>query len=378
MSDTRAAATRRLLLVNQFAVKLGFNLLMPFLADHLARDLGCPAWAVGLILGLRNVGQRGLCLVGGAMADRFGCKPPIVAGCAMRTGAFALLGWATDLPVLMIASTLTGFAGALFDPGVRAYLAAEADTERGTGVAAAFGRFTAAGQAGLLIGPIVGAALVQVGFQLAAVTAGGVFALLTVLQAWRLPAVRPAATARVRDRGFLADRRFLALCAVMSIAYVLSFQVYTTIPLALGETGMTWIFMLSAVAGIAAQPVVSALRLPPARGLVVALALSGSAFAPMLVGPRGAPFTAVLLAVATCLVGTYEMDLIVRMARGRRVATHYGLYATASGVATAAGSCLTGWLWDAGSPRLVWLVLHTAGLLAACGLTVLLPRLDRQ
>lgn len=116
----------RLLMVNQFAINLAFYMLMPYLAAHLAGQLGLAAWAVGLVLGVRNFSQQGMFLIGGTIADRFGYKAPIMVGCLLRTGGFALLGWVDSLPALMAASAATGFAGALFNPAVRAYLAAEA------------------------------------------------------------------------------------------------------------------------------------------------------------------------------------------------------------------------------------------------------------
>lgn len=60
----------QLLMVNQFAINLGFYMLMPYLADHLAHGLGLAAWAVGLVLGVRNLSQQGMFLIGGTLADR--------------------------------------------------------------------------------------------------------------------------------------------------------------------------------------------------------------------------------------------------------------------------------------------------------------------
>ena len=97
-------------------------MLMPYLADHLSGGLGLVGWLVGLILGVRNFSQQGMFLVGGSLADRFGYKPMIVAGCALRTGGFALLGLVDAVPALFVASAATGFAGALFNPAVRAYI----------------------------------------------------------------------------------------------------------------------------------------------------------------------------------------------------------------------------------------------------------------
>ncbi len=109
----------QLLLVNQLTINLGFYMLMPFLAQHLAGSLGLAAWAVGLVLGVRNFSQQGMFLLGGALADRFGFKPLIVAGCTLRTVGFAALAVVVDtLPALIAASAATSFAGALFNPAV--------------------------------------------------------------------------------------------------------------------------------------------------------------------------------------------------------------------------------------------------------------------
>ncbi|MBU3750811.1 MAG: MFS transporter, partial [Mycobacterium sp.] len=110
----------RLLMINQFGINLGFYMLMPYLAGYLAGPLGLAAWAVGLVLGVRNFSQQGMFIVGGTLADRLGYKPLIVAGCLLRTAGFGLLVFAHSLPAVLIASAATGFAGALFNPAVRA------------------------------------------------------------------------------------------------------------------------------------------------------------------------------------------------------------------------------------------------------------------
>ena len=107
----------RLLMINQFGINLGFYMLMPYLAGYLAGPLGLAAWAVGLVLGVRNFSQQGMFIVGGTLADRLGYKPLIVAGCLLRTAGFGLLVFAHSLPAVLIASAATGFAGALFNPG---------------------------------------------------------------------------------------------------------------------------------------------------------------------------------------------------------------------------------------------------------------------
>ena len=55
----------KLLLVNQLTINVGFYMLMPYLAGHLSGTLALPAALVGLVLGVRNLSQQGMFLVGG-------------------------------------------------------------------------------------------------------------------------------------------------------------------------------------------------------------------------------------------------------------------------------------------------------------------------
>ncbi|MFJ2033824.1 MFS transporter [Streptosporangium sp. NPDC087985] len=395
----------QLLLLNQFTIKLGFNLLMPYLAGHLTNGLGYAAWAVSLVLSMRNISQRGMCLVGGNLADRIGCKRAIVIGCALRTAGFALLGLAGSLPALLIASALTGFAGALFDPAVRAYLAAETGSRR----AEAFGLFNMAGQAGLLLGPLAGLALACLDFRVVAAVAATLFAGLTVLQARALPAQVPSeGEPGPVWRPVLANRRFLAFSAVMATAYMLSFQVYLTLPLvmekALGvenNIGMGQMFTLCALVVIAGQSRVTTWvrgRWTPTQSLLRGLMMTGAAFLPLvivgspvpvMVGPEEVAeivgitpilLTAVLLALGTMLICPFEMDVIVGLAGGRLIATHYGLYATISGLGLTLGGLAIGFLWDFaaahGAYRLPWIALALLGCCGALGLSALNRTLD--
>lgn len=182
----------RLLMVNQFAINVGFYMLMPYFAGHLSGGLHLAAWTVGLVLGMRNLSQQGLFLLGGTLADRLGYRPVIIAGCLLRTAGFALLGFADVLPALLVASAMTGFAGALFNPAVRAYVAHGAGERR----VEAFALFNVFYQAGILLGPLIGVALLTADFRLVCVAAAAIFAALTVLQLSALPPCRTEAPQR--------------------------------------------------------------------------------------------------------------------------------------------------------------------------------------
>ncbi|NGO14561.1 MFS transporter [Streptomyces sp. HC44] len=385
----------RLLMMNQFAINLGFYMLMPYLADHLAHGLGLAAWAVGLVLGVRNLSQQGMFLVGGTLADRYGCKPMILAGCALRTVAFSLLAVAGSLPVLIAASALTGLAGALFNPAVRAYLAAEAGQERRVEAFAVFNVFY---QAGILVGPLAGLALLAWDFSAVCAVAAIIFGALAVLQARVLP-VRPPAdrSAEPAWRAVAADwwtiaanRPFLLFAAAMSGSYVLAFQVYLALPLRARElfgeqaglvTGA--VFAVSALAALSGQlklTVWAKRTLSGPRAIVYGLVAMGAAFLPLLpasygvvAGVGGLALCAALLAWGGALLYPFEMDTVVRLSGNRLVATYYGAYNTASGIAISLGNLAVGALFDTGVRWLPWAVLAATGLLCA-GLVAALHR----
>ncbi|NGO80542.1 MFS transporter [Streptomyces sp. YC504] len=382
----------RLLMVNQFAINLGFYMLMPYLADHLGHGLGLAAWAVGLVLGVRNLSQQGMFLVGGTLADRYGCKPMILAGCALRTVAFALLGFAQSLPALLVASALTGLAGALFNPAVRAYLAAEAGEERRV---EAFATFNVFYQAGILVGPLAGLALLAWDFRAVCAASAVIFGALALLQAQALPGrppldrgAEPAWRAVLGDwRSIAANRPFLLFALAMSGSYVLAFQVYLALPLRARElfgehTGVVTgaVFAVSALAALSGQLRLTAWAkrtLSGPRAIACGLALMGAAFLPLLYdgpfvyGVLSLALCAALLAWGGALLYPFEMDTVVRLSGERLVATYYGAYNTASGLAIAAGNLAVGTLFDTGVTWLPWAALAATGAVCATAITAL-------
>ncbi|MES4909081.1 MULTISPECIES: MFS transporter [unclassified Streptomyces] len=397
----------RLLMVNQFTINLGFYMLMPYLAAHLSGTLGLAGWLVGLILGVRNFSQQGMFLVGGTLADRFGYKPLIVAGCVLRTAGFAALGLVDSLPALLAASAATGLAGALFNPAVRAYVAADAGERR----VEAFALFNVFYQTGILLGPLVGMVLTGIDFRVTCLVAAAVFAVLSVVQIRALPsrraddakdggrdAARESVWSQWRD--VVANRPFLLFSAAMIGSYVLSFQVYLALPLEVrrlggqGEAGTAAVALLFAVSGLSTilgQTKVTAwckARMEPGRALAWGLLIMGVAFVPLLSAtavpePEGGAgrwllaavppaLSALLLALGTMIAYPFEMDTIVRLSGDRLVATHYGLYNTICGVGITLGNLLTGAALDAaraaGMSALPWCALLALGLACAAAL----------
>lgn len=389
----------QVLCLNQVGINIGFYMLMPYLAAHLTGRLGVAAWAAGLILGVRNFSQQGLFLVGGTLADRIGYKPMIMLGCGLRTIGFAAFAVSESLVVLIAAAALTGFAGALFNPAARAYIAHQAGDQR----VEAFSVFNVFYQLGILIGPLAGLALIAWDFTAVCLTAAAIFAGLTVLQARCLPSQAGAESGSVRPvltdwREAVGNRPFMAFATAMLASYALSFQVYLGLPLEIErrtgrQNGIVAIFAVSAVLTLGLQIRLTAWckgRWTAGRTIAHGLALMGLAFVPLaLPYPAEHPHstgvaalvpvmcTATLLTAGTMMVFPFEMAMISTLGGGRLVGTYYGLYNLLSGAGILVGNLATGAVLDLGRrlhmPALLWLSLLVIGLVSAAAV----HRLDR-
>jgi MFS family permease len=174
-------------------------------------------------------------------------------------------------------------------------------------------------------------------------------------------------------------------------SYVLSFQIYLALPLQLQRTlphptaATGALFAISALVTIGAQVRLTdwcRRRWPPGRCLTVGLAIMGAAYVPLALSTGGGPavtLTAVaaasaMLALGSAMAYPFEMHTIVTLARGQRVATHYGLYHSIAGVGILAGNAGLGALIAHAGPTLPWLVLLAVGAAA----TIAVYTLDRS
>lgn len=382
----RLPLVMKLLVSTQLAFNIGFYMVLPYLAAHLVDDLALAGSMVGLVLGLRTFSQQGLFVVGGTLADRWGAKPVILAGCALRVVGFVLLGVSGGLPGVVAGALLTGFAAALFSPAVESSLAREAG-ESEFDRAEVFAMFAVSGQVGSVVGPLVGTALLLVDFRLACLVAAGAFVLILLAHAVWLPR-RPAPHAgEPMLAGWaevVANRRFLAFAAGYS-AYLLCYnQLYLALPAELARVGapeaLGWLFVVASVLVIVGQVHVTrwARRSGGTRALVLGFGLMALAFAVVAAALSAdalwpAVVFVVLLTSGQMLAVPIAQDLVPRLAGERRLGAYFGVLSSAGGIAVLVGSTAVGALLD-GPPLVPWLVLAVVPLVSAVVVGRLLRR----
>lgn len=397
----------RLLLVNQLAGNTGFYMLIPFLADYLLDDIGLSAATVGVVLGIRNLSQQGLFLVGGSAADRLGARGVIIVGAAIRAVGFALFAVGGSLTVVLLAAALTGFAGALFNPAVRAYIAQDSGERR----AEAFALFNVFGNVGSTLGPVLGVWLVAIGFRVTAVVAAGIFAALTLAQFLVLPA-REVATSRggvAADlREVVANRAFWGFALALMGMFALQSQIYFVLTLQAQQVAgpggaapaVAALFITETVITIAFQVRVTRLcKQGMARGPAMALGLAvmGLAFlvppagAALIPGPTGSGAAgsgvlavvtglgpvlagAGVLALGVMIAQPFVNELIPAFGPPRLTGTYFGAFYMLAGLATVCLTPLVGTVIDVGGDALAWgpgLLCAAAGLASAAAVLLL-------
>jgi MFS family permease len=403
----------RTLLGAQLVFNLGFYAVVPFLAGAMVADYGLGTAAIGLVLGARTFSQQGMFLLGGMLADRWGARRAILTGCLVRIAGYTTLAAASDFTLFLLGAVLTGAGGALFSPALESRLShadqpsGTEDPSRGRNRRSVFVWLAITGEVGAVLGPVLGSALLEWGFD-AALTAGiGVFTVVTVLLWWLLPAepahlsqdhggeVPITAPSVARPRwACLRDRRFVVFCVLAATNMLVYNQLYFAVPVELGRRGLdgAWLgalFLLASVLTLALQLPASAVgqRLGPGRALTLGFVLEACAFtiaALTSVHPGSATGSMVPLtaAVAVMIMGHMLLtptilSLIPRFVpapgapRGR--GAYYGLAATCGGIAVLAGNAVLGGLldltdrhhWWPGTP---WVPLIVLALLASAAL----------
>lgn len=395
----------RLLVINQFGINVGFYMLLPFLAAYMSENLGYSAAMIGLVLGIRNLSQQGMFLIGGTAADRLGCRPMIIAGCALRVVSFGFFAIFTSLPGLVAAAVLTGLAGALFNPAVRTYLMHEGG-ERRADVFAVFNVFS---HAGTLVGPLLGAALLNVDFRLCAVIACIAFTILTVAQVFVLPR-REIEAQRESTLGswrtVVTNVRFVAFTLACSAYFGLYNQLYLTVPLEVKRiSGMNEsvaaVFVVSTLIGVFAQVRITQWcrqRWTSARSIAIGLTCMGGSFIPVMLT---SPFlstrdpgelgwagviavclpmlvTTVIFTIGMAITNPFTMELLPVVGSERLAGTYYGFYYLVSSLVAAGVSWFVGALRDITDGTLFgwapWLTLLAVGLAGGIATAILQRR----
>jgi MFS family permease len=222
--------------VNQFGA-----FLQAFLVLYLAHR-GFSDGRAGLALGTYGVGAVIGVLLGGRLTDRLAPRPTIIlsmVGSALLTGAISFLGY---YPAILAVVLLAGAMTQAYRPAAAALLTGMVPKERQVMVMA-MNRLAL--NLGLVVGPLLAAALISVSWNLVFWMDAATSLLYAAVAIFLLPASPPTpkdggkeeAAAASRGRGVFADRRFTVFLVSMLTNALVHIQLLAVLPLALHDAG---------------------------------------------------------------------------------------------------------------------------------------------
>lgn len=202
--------------------------------------------------------QQGMFFIGGSLADRFGKRPIILLGIAVRVVGFLMLGLAESMSAVIVGVLLVGFAAALFAPAVESANAEYGRELESAGVMRRTDLFAVeqmCSRLGTVIGPALGAALLMFPFSWTASSAALLFAIMWVGFFIWFPRPGdahdgPVSTYTLRDvwRSVLTNNNFLLFATLCSFQLVAYSQLYLMLPEQLergigSQSALGWFFV---------------------------------------------------------------------------------------------------------------------------------------
>jgi DHA1 family tetracycline resistance protein-like MFS transporter len=270
-----------------FVDTLGYAAVVPLIPFAL-RGQRAPLVAVGTVFAAYSLCQLATAPLLGRLSDRVGRRPVLALSLAGSAAGFALLALSAAFPVVLLSRVIDGSSAGNVAMCYAAVLDSDRENTRRHGIPA----LGAAAGGGIVAGIGLSAFLAGFGFRAVALAAMLLSLLSLALTMVAVPETRREATLNLKISAALRLREvrraivFVALCATLQAAFLLTLPVY-----------------FASVLGLHAQTTTALIAV-----LVVVAATFQVVALPRLLGLLGASATArLLLAVALCtavFVGT--------------------------------------------------------------------------
>ncbi|MFI9379636.1 MFS transporter [Kutzneria sp. NPDC052558] len=298
--------------VNFAALSVFATFFGPWLVGTLGASAAVASTAY-LVAGIAGVGGGYL---GGRLTDRLGPRPVLLVGGGLQVAAIAVLlipgiGVGVACAVLVIMTFLQPVRGV----AQRIALASSVPDEERDAV---FSGYRLVVNLGSILGPLLGAGLVAVGWEALHAEVVALY-LLSFLLGRRVVAERPTPPAAqpAKRRGLFGDWRLYGLMLASTAAWTVVYGYETVLPIALTEDyGMspsTWglLYSLGPILVVFLQLRITRLlsTLPPGRPLVAGAVLMGASFL-VLLAVGSAPLAVLVALVVLLIVVFVSGDMI--------------------------------------------------------------------
>ena len=368
-------------------------MVVPLIGVHFVNDLGWAASSIGLILAVRQFGQQGLTVFGGAFADKFGVRGLILAGLLLRALGFTAMGFATNFATLLLANMLAALGGALFEAPRNAAIAALTQDHNRARFYALGG---VVGNLGMTIGPLVGTLLFKTSFTTVALVSAGCYALTLLLTSVFLPNVRTSSGNNDNPLGGLGvvfkDSRFVQFTVFLMGYWLMWAQFSIAISLAVvavshSKDAISWVYTLNAGMSVLLQYPVSrflADKLKPLLAVVIGISLMALGIGSLMFATSTVLFlsSVALFSFGGLLAAPNVQTTAAQLANPKLLGSYFGVNALSLAVGGGLGNLIGGTLYQTSLQLkiswLPWVVFSGIGFLSALGLGWLHTQLTQQ
>jgi MFS family permease len=363
----------------------GGSMVWPFMTIYVRQQLAVPMTTVGLLLALSSASGLLTTLVAGPIADRLGRKGVMVSSIFAGSAVYLLMNRANTLPAWAVLMLLHGALNPLFRVGGDAMVADLLPPERR---ASAYALIRMSNNVGVAIGPAIGGFLATVSYTWTFLGAAIGFAIFGLLLLFFVAETLPLAAGEsgdgIIDRGYrrlVLDRRFLAFCAISTLAVIPPSLMFVLLPVyakeQYGVLESQYGFLMTTNAAMVVLFQYPITRRTERFSAMPVMAI-GALFYALGVGSvaLGTSFIHFLLSMVVLTVGemllvptgtTLAANLSPPDMRGR----YMGFYGLTWRVGIGIGPVIGGFLNDQLSPVTMWYGGLVIGLFAALGFLLL-------
>jgi DHA1 family tetracycline resistance protein-like MFS transporter len=287
-----------------FVDTLGYAAIVPLIPLVLSGQ-GAPVIAVGTVFAAFSLCQLVTAPPLGRLSDRIGRRPVLALSLAGSAASFGLLALSAAFPVVLLSRMMDGCSAGNVAMCYAAVLDSDSEDKRRRGIPA----LGAAAGAGIVAGLGLSAFLAGFGFRVVALAAMLLSLLCLTLTLVAVPETRrgPGPSLKVSAALRLGEVRravvFVALCAALQAAFLLTLPVYFTSALGLNAQATTALIALLVVMAAAFQVgalprLLGRMEVTATAGVVLAVALCAAA----LVGTIAGGAVAIVLCAAVLTI----------------------------------------------------------------------------
>lgn len=251
----------KVLVASALVENMAFGLVIPFLALFMSKDLGLDPLLIGVVLAAYTVSGMPAMIIGGMLADKIGRKIVLVSSLGLMSVAMLMYFFVNSFEAIFVVAIADAFVGYLYMPAANAMIA---DVIPSSDRPRAYSTLRIAWNVGIVIGPVVGAALVAAySFRHLFVFGSAILAFACVMNTVFIPETKPKVVGEsVTFRKVFAvasDRPFLVLSIMTGVFWFFFSQWLSVLPLyadaelGVDEAAFGLVFAVSAAMVIALQ-----------------------------------------------------------------------------------------------------------------------------